>query len=77
MRIELKPCPFCGSEDLDIESGYDHAYVICERCETEGPAISNGSALEACEAWNTRHCESPQLDLDLDDTEEQIRQEDC
>jgi len=46
---ELKPCPFCGSDDLthrpDNEIHYDVGYVKCNDC------LSSASM----KAWNTRH----------------------
>lgn len=56
MSEELKPCPFCGSENLKAY-GYsqheaDHAYCYCEDCNTVGP--SKSVLRKAIEAWNKR-----------------------
>jgi Lar family restriction alleviation protein len=53
---ELKPCPFCGSEDIEIDcAGYlddsDH-WVICQDCGAASGIIKEAS--DAIEAWNTR-----------------------
>lgn len=59
---ELKPCPFCGSNDvwvLDVEpSGQmsEYSHVVCCDCNASGPMKSSDDAAEA--AWNSRACES-------------------
>lgn len=49
MDIELKPCPFCGSAKLKIESkhngkwhntGTHSASVRCSKCHARGPTAS-------------------------------------
>ena len=60
MTSELKPCPFCGSNDLTISDttgvSYDlqvtilDRWVTCEKCDAEGPPIEhdfNGTPEEA------------------------------
>jgi len=43
MNAKLKPCPFCGSEDVEISTGYDlygvthYDYVQCQNCAADGP----------------------------------------
>lgn len=56
--IRLHSCPFCGSQNLHIETDSHEGssyQVYCDnpQCEAEGP---NGgkSALEAAEKWNKR-----------------------
>lgn len=38
---KLKPCPFCGSHDVEIRDGYGmdalKVYVRCNKCEMDGP----------------------------------------
>jgi hypothetical protein len=34
--VELKPCPFCGSEDLDSESTNHTRYIRCQNCSASG-----------------------------------------
>lgn len=62
---EIKPCPFCGSEDLNIsasrESQWDDYSVYCESCFAAGPILGPacGShkerASEAIKQWNAAH----------------------
>jgi Lar family restriction alleviation protein len=54
MSEELKPCPFCGSNDITQEfCNTPWRYIGCNQCEEEGPpADSHG---EAVRLWNTRH----------------------
>ena len=48
MSEDLKPCPFCGGEDL--ASGGDDKFVgyWCNNCQAQGPNHYGGSQ------WNTR-----------------------
>ena len=55
--IKLKPCPFCGSNDVFIielpyVDGNTHI-VKCANCETYGPRW-NSSDEEGIKAWNER-----------------------
>lgn len=51
--MELKPCPFCGGEKLQVVSVYgEDFYVDCLTCTTCGP--SGGTHNEAQELWNRR-----------------------
>lgn len=46
--MEIKPCPFCGSENVSV--GNFGNYIKCENCRTAGP---DGSTLnEAFDKWN-------------------------
>ena len=46
--MEIKPCPFCGSENLSV--GSFGIYIKCKNCGTVGP---DGSTLnEAFDKWN-------------------------
>lgn len=58
MPEELKPCPFCGNDNLEV---YDYALpgdprpkcsVNCEICMTVGP--QEPTEQEAISAWNRR-----------------------
>lgn len=51
---EIKPCPFCGSENwamFDCNSGR-YCVLVCEDCAAQGPYGSTEE--EAKEAWNRR-----------------------
>lgn len=51
---ELKPCPFCGSEEIHIETlkKFGTSYLWCKQC---GAEISLYNSLdEAVSAWNGR-----------------------
>ena len=50
--IELKPCPFCGSDNVAMR-GSTIFYIICMDCE----ASTNISydRQEAADKWNRRH----------------------
>ena len=58
-NYDLKPCPFCGSKNVHIEtmSGAiilnpgDMYYVLCE-CMASGPTMS--VEINAVTAWNKR-----------------------
>ena len=49
---ELKPCPFCGGEDLTMVECEEMFFVGCYDCTTCGPAEETEEA--ATEAWNRR-----------------------
>lgn len=45
---KLKPCPFCGSDNLEVH----RFYVTCEDCMTDGPMCCVENA--AIDSWNIR-----------------------
>jgi Lar family restriction alleviation protein len=54
---ELKPCPFCGGEELEIEiddvyNEINPVYVVCRGCQADGPWDLGESG--AIERWNER-----------------------
>lgn len=51
---ELKPCPFCGSSDIEINLGYEEAYyqIDCESCDLR--AFFFDEKKESIKKWNTR-----------------------
>ena len=58
---ELKPCPFCGSEDIKLRhykvNDYDWWYVACVKCRIAiDPMLWDDcvSREEAIEIWNRR-----------------------
>ena len=47
--MEIKPCPFCGSENLSV-GGFEN-YIKCKNCGAAGP---DGSTLnEAFDKWHS------------------------
>ena len=51
---ELKPCPFCGNEYINLISSVGKAAYWC-KCEECGVSTSCfDSKVEAIEAWNRR-----------------------
>ena len=59
MASELKPCPFCGSTNLDCGfmtgtlKGFD--YVVCEDCGGEIHALHmSRGVINATDLWNRR-----------------------
>ena len=62
---ELKPCPFCGEQNLSISMAcwsiaqeddklqwVDYWYVVCGKCGTK--SYQYGTETLAAEAWNRR-----------------------
>ena len=52
MSIKLKPCPHCGSTDLQIDwnSVYECHFVRCYNCRMQGPEIYGMDKAAGC--WN-------------------------
>jgi Lar family restriction alleviation protein len=51
---ELKPCPFCGSENLIVvKEGPLSKWVACMDCYAQGP-VEFGEEEQAISAWNKR-----------------------
>jgi len=53
MNDELKPCPFCGSDDLKTERVNRTVHIGCNDCEALLPTIFNDPQLAHIK-WNTR-----------------------
>ena len=51
-KVELKPCPFCGSEALIKQDQYSRSYVVCPQCDTRSAARFD--AARAAAMWNRR-----------------------
>jgi Lar family restriction alleviation protein len=52
---ELKPCPFCGSENVTVSNGYDEDgnwVALCGECKSSGTFCVEKA--KAIDAWNTR-----------------------
>lgn len=52
MPNELKPCPFCGGEQIIIKRGKFMWWCKCEKCNAESGVRSK--KLDAIYAWNRR-----------------------
>ena len=50
---ELKPCPFCGSEEIMLELEANYVSAFCEKCGSR--AAFKTSLEEAAASWNMRH----------------------
>jgi len=58
MSEELRPCPFCGSNFVNMNRvGW---WVVCENCGAEGPAKETRE--EALATWNRRANEGERHD---------------
>lgn len=60
-EIELLPCPFCGSEDVEPihicgSWGYISSkdYITCNSCGAQGGVVKDGKLSDAIEKWNMR-----------------------
>ena len=38
---EIKPCPFCGSTNIEVSTNLDNdrKWCTCKECDTEGPLV--------------------------------------
>lgn len=54
MNYELKPCPFCGSNDIAV-NGSTTFWCECLNCRVE--TFGYYTEEEAVEAWNRREAE--------------------
>jgi Lar family restriction alleviation protein len=57
VKIQLKPCPFCGGKPVFRAAGYNNVYygVKCTECKVLTP-IKGGldAQMRATEMWNKR-----------------------
>lgn len=52
---KLKPCPFCGSDNVHLSHWTDQAYVYCANCMIKTDVyLHSGCDKKAVEAWNRR-----------------------
>lgn len=50
---ELKPCPFCGSDDVILASCGYLKHVYCLHCHAQGPSVGIGvQDGNAIRSWN-------------------------
>lgn len=47
---KIKPFPFCGNENADVDDWETYAQVTCGRCDAAGPCCNDVE--EAIERWN-------------------------
>lgn len=66
MSERLKPCPFCGGENVRVKSSARWGYFVSCSCCAVGP--SDGNRDGAIHRWNTR-VDPSQMSLDLGITE--------
>jgi Lar family restriction alleviation protein len=58
MKVELKPCPFCGGEAEIKETG-DRFTICIVGCRCCGCRLESNEEGDDCgKEWNTRHVES-------------------
>jgi Lar family restriction alleviation protein len=56
MSSDLKPCPFCGSDDLRrSELGFRHHWVECKTCHASLDADAGEGHEGVANKWNRRH----------------------
>lgn len=65
--MNLLPCPFCGSRNVQTTTayfgGFVQCYVKCLSCEANGPyPVTTGDEREAVVLWNTRRDTEPDSD---------------
>lgn len=69
-KVELKPCPFCGSKDLEIipagkgdnESMSMYQRIYCSGCQTMFKQMIDASPEYLVQCWNTRNAEVAKAD---------------
>lgn len=62
MNNQIPPCPFCGSENVELTCSGPAWFVECHECDATGPMVTDGDPLDskrAVELWaippRTRH----------------------
>ena len=50
--MTLKPCPFCGSDDVLVEENATFTWVECQSCDARGTQVIGEEG--AIKAWNRR-----------------------
>jgi len=51
MSNEIKPCPFCGSTDVDAGDSALAEWATCNNCQAAGPPSNSGDHYDR---WNER-----------------------
>jgi len=69
MSQELKPCPFCGSTNLNVTA--ESSYVMCYGCDADGPVTRPSTA--AIAAWNNRPAPAPPAGRQLESRQYVLR----
>jgi Lar family restriction alleviation protein len=57
MAEKIKPCPFCGSEDLRIDADEGRLGILCRTCSAWMPAVYSSEPTDrhtGLEGWNRR-----------------------
>lgn len=56
MIAKLKPCPFCGSENVHFDTNGTRTWVICLGCGAKSGGAYNGrtAVKKVTELWNRR-----------------------
>lgn len=52
LETVLKPCPFCGNEEVEMLECVGTSIMCCPKCYTTGP--EGNTVEEAIEKWNRR-----------------------
>lgn len=67
MSTQIKPCPFCGSKDVEVFSQYEEdcpyqsAIVRCHSCDAQSAQMVGANKINmAIAAWNKRIGEAAQ-----------------
>ena len=64
---ELKPCPFCGCNKIevhrDVEAAITRYRGVCWDCVAQ---IYRGTKEEVIEAWNRRYTPTSEIDFDYE-----------
>lgn len=55
---ELKPCPFCGSERVNVAEIAGNFFAVCGNCGAKGKQVATISG--AVDAWNRRAGDVPE-----------------
>lgn len=62
----MKPCPFCGSTNIDAAFGLDgegHVNAGCMDCGASGPDCNSERPSAAADAWNARISSTSDADM--------------